>query len=172
MPLKLLPLLALLGTTLLLAGCNQSQHMQSAQSGAPAPIGTQNRITSALPSSYTLQIAPIVGAPEETVLPLIQRINAIAQSSGIPMSANGEPAPDLILKGYFSNLSEDKDIHVLYVWDIMDSSGRRVHRLRGEVKSINTLNQREDWSIITAQMMQNIADKTMKDYSDWIISHR
>lgn len=104
------------------------------------------------------------------MLPLMQRMNKIARSNDISILANGEPAPHLVLKGYLSNLTENKDIHVLYVWDILDQNGNRIHRLRGEERSTNTLNNREDWSVVTVKIMQNIADKTMKDYNDWISS--
>src|SRR5690606_13002824 len=74
-----------------------------------------------------LHIAPIVGAPVNVVTPLTHRINDDAKAKGIELAGNNDPGAAYVMKGYFSVLSEDNQTTVLYVWDVLDASGNRLH---------------------------------------------
>ncbi len=81
-----------------------------------------------------LHIAPIVGAPVNVVTPLTHRMNDDAKTKGIELAGNNDPSAAYVMKGYFSVLSEDNQTTVLYVWDVLDASGNRLHRIQGQEK--------------------------------------
>ncbi len=114
--------------------------------------------------NYKLFIAPIIGAPLEVVTPLSLRFDTIVKTQSITLAANMETDADYILKGYFSNLTENNQTTVLYVWDVMDKQGNRVHRLQGQEK----VSGKNGWSAVPATVMSKIADDTMADYFRWV----
>lgn len=114
--------------------------------------------------NYKLFIAPIIGASLEVVTPLSLRFDTIVKTQSITLAANMETDADYILKGYFSNLTENNQTTVLYVWDVMDKQGNRVHRLQGQEK----VSGKNGWSAVPATVMNKIADDTMADYFRWV----
>ena len=180
----------------LLAACNstesalnvQGTNQQSGQTTTPpagqadaaaTPVATApaQTTTTATPPTRTaslkpgkLYIAPIIGAPVSVVTPLTHRINDDARAKSIELAgANGTDAT-YVMKGYFSVLSEDNQTTVLYVWDVMDASGNRLHRIQGQEKVPGA--SADSWSIVPPSAMQSIADKTMQQYSTWLAANR
>ncbi len=117
-----------------------------------------------------LHIAPIVGAPVNVVTPLTHRMNDDAKAKGIALAGNNEPGAAYVMKGYFSVLSEDNQTTVLYVWDVLDASGNRLHRIQGQEKVPGAA--ADSWSVVPASAMQTIADRTMQEYSTWLAANR
>lgn len=113
---------------------------------------------------YKLFIAPIIGAPLEVVTPLSLRFDDVLKAQSIKMAANMETDADFVLKGYFSNLTENNQTTVLYVWDVMDKQGNRVHRLQGQ----ETTPGKNGWAAVPATVMSKIADDTLADYFRWV----
>ncbi len=145
----------------LLAACNstesalnvQGTNQQSGQTTTPpagqastgqtaAPVATPAQTTTpATPPTRTaslksgkLYIAPIIGAPVSVVTPLTHRINDDARAKGVELAGNNGTDAAYVMKGYFSVLSEDNQTTILYVWDVMDASGNRLHRIQGQEK--------------------------------------
>ena len=105
----------------------------SVSTPAQAPAGTtsttdRSTATAALPAVSRLQFAPIIGTPVEAAAPLTERLALRARERGIAIAPSGEPQT-YVRKGYFSALPEGKETTVVYVWDVLDSSGNRLHRI-------------------------------------------
>lgn len=178
-----------LSTMLLLAGllaaCNSTDSALNVQGAAQTPTSSAEQTTTATtPAAATsttparsatlkpgkLYIAPIIGAPVTVVTPLAHRINDDARAKGIELAGNNGTDATYVMKGYFSVLSEDNETTVLYVWDVMDASGNRLHRIQGQEKVPGA--SADSWSIVPASAMQSIADKTMQQYSSWLAANR
>jgi len=114
-----------------------------------------------------LQIAPIVGAPVEAAAPLTERLNLRARGSGIRLAGSTDTTATHVLKGYFSLLSEGKETTVIYVWDIYDPAGNRLHRISGQQKA-GPSNGAREWAAVSAQTMQAIADSTVDQLAAWL----
>ncbi|KAB2659561.1 hypothetical protein F9K94_05085 [Brucella tritici] len=173
-------------------GSNQSSGQSSGQTVTPAttpgtpatgaapvqPAGTTPPATttpaapqrSAALKPGKLHIAPIVGAPVNVVTPLTHRMNDDAKTKGIELAGNNDPSAAYVMKGYFSVLSEDNQTTVLYVWDVLDASGNRLHRIQGQEKVPGAA--ADSWSVVPASAMQAIADRTMQEYSTWLAANR
>ncbi|MCG7506560.1 hypothetical protein [Mesorhizobium retamae] len=139
--------------------------------GAPAATGTTPAPTpaqsAAVLSKTRLQIAPIVGASVEAATPLTQRLAARAKESGIAIAGSADQTATHVLKGYFSTISEGKDTTVIYVWDVYDPAGNRLHRINGQQKA-PTVNGAEGWAAVPPATMQAIADQTVGQLTSWL----
>jgi hypothetical protein len=148
---------------------NASSEAAAAQPGSALPSGSAPQPTppgaavAAVPGQTRLQFAPIVGTPVEAAGPLGERLALRARERGIPIARAGEPQSH-ILKGYFSALGEGKQTLVVYVWDILDASGNRLHRIQGQ----QAVPGGKGWDSVPASTMQGIADTTMQQLADWL----
>ncbi|MHA6686584.1 hypothetical protein [Mesorhizobium sp. A556] len=137
----------------------------------PPPTSTVSPAQSAAALARTrLQIAPIVGATVEAATPLTERLALRARERGITLAGSaGGQAPTLMLKGYFSVVSEGSDTTVIYVWDVYDPAGNRLHRINGQQKA-PSVKGAEGWPAVPPTTMQAVADSTVEQLAAWISS--
>ncbi len=186
MPSRSLATSVSLFAALALAACNSSSVLEpsaiapqpgAAASGA-AEVATGTVAQTPKPSAATvaavaartrLQIAPIVGAPVEAAAPLTERLNLRAREHGIRLAGSSDPvaAATHVLKGYFSTMTEGKETTVIYVWDVYDPSGNRLHRINGQAKTASA-NGAEGWAAVAPATMQSIADSTVDQFTTWL----
>ncbi|CCV15835.1 hypothetical protein [Mesorhizobium sp. STM 4661] len=137
-------------------------------SPAPAaPIPATSAQTAATLSKTRLQVAPIVGASVEAATPLTAELQTRAKQRGITLAGSTDQTATHVLKGYFSTMSEGKDTTVIYVWDVYDPSGNRLHRINGQQKAPSA-NGAEGWPAVAPATMQAIADQTIDQFAAWL----
>lgn len=124
---------------------------------AAAPAATSN--------GDTIRFLPIIGAPVQAVTPLSRQLGAEARAKGLTIKGADDPASKHILKGYFSAFSDAGKVNVVYVWDILDGGGNRLHRLQGQ-ESVPAKGS-EPWAAVPASLMQQIGSRTIDDYLAW-----
>lgn len=113
-----------------------------------------------------LRFAPIVGAPIAAATPLSQRLSALAKQKGIVLGTAGDTDNTHIMKGYFSALPDGNLTTIIYVWDILDPAGTRLHRIQGQEKVPG--GAADPWSSVPAATMEGIADKAINGYLAWV----
>ncbi|TKD15799.1 MAG: hypothetical protein E5W98_33445, partial [Mesorhizobium sp.] len=86
---------------------------------------------------------------------------------GITLAGSAGQTPTHVLKGYFSTMSEGKDTTVIYVWDVYDPAGNRLHRINGQQKA-PSVNGGEGWAAVAPETMQAIADQTIDQFATWL----
>jgi hypothetical protein len=157
----------------------QAQALQDGSTVSPAssdpPPGGQGQQQAAPQQSASLpppsstvgsiRFLPIIGAPVQAVTPLSRQLGAQARASGLTIRASGDNSTDHILKGYFSAFSDSGKVTVVYVWDVLDSAGTRLHRLQGQ-ESVPSSSQ-DPWAAVPAATMEGIAAKTISEYLNW-----
>lgn len=114
-----------------------------------------------------LQIAPLVGASVESATPLTERLNAKARERGITLVGSTDTSATHVLKGYFSVLTEGPDTTVVYVWDLYDPSGNRLHRINGQQKA-PSIKGAQGWAAVSPATMQAVADATIDQLAAWL----
>ncbi|RWE65493.1 hypothetical protein [Mesorhizobium sp.] len=141
---------------------------------APAPSPTPSTTASPRTSAQTaalaktrLQVAPIVGASVDAAAPLTAELQTRAKQRGLTLVGSTDQTATHVLKGYFSTMSEGKDTTVIYVWDIYDPSGNRLHRINGQQKA-PTVGSGEGWPAVAPATMQAIADQTIDQFAAWL----
>ena len=115
--------------------------------------------------SETIRFLPIIGAPVEAVTPLSKRLGAEARSGGLTIRSASDNSTKYILTGYFSAMNDNGKTTVVYVWDVLDSSGARMHRIQGQ-ETVSG-NAADPWAAVPARTMEGIASKTIRQYLDW-----
>ncbi|BCG78734.1 hypothetical protein [Mesorhizobium sp. 113-3-3] len=141
---------------------------------AGAPATTTPPLTSAQSAAILaktrLQIAPIVGASVEAATPLTAELQTRARQRGITLAGSADQTATHVLKGYFSAISEGKDTTVIYVWDVYDPSGNRLHRINGQMKapSVNSGAGADSWKGVSPATMQAIADQTIDQFAAFL----
>jgi hypothetical protein len=123
--------------------------------------------TAAILSKTRLQVAPIVGASVEAATPLTAELQSRAKQRGITLAGSTDQTATHVLKGYFSTMSEGKDTTVIYVWDVYDPAGNRLHRINGQQKA-PSFNGGEGWAAVAPATMQAIADQTIDQFAAWL----
>ncbi|MBZ9962299.1 hypothetical protein [Mesorhizobium sp. BR1-1-2] len=142
--------------------------------GAPATTTTSATPaqTAAILARTRLQIAPIVGASVEAATPLTAELQTRARQRGITLAGSADQAATHVLKGYFSVISEGKDTTVIYVWDVYDPSGNRLHRINGQQKAASANSGAngggDSWKAVAPATMQAIADQTIDQFAAWL----
>lgn len=132
---------------------------------ALAPAETPQ--VAAAPGAPSVRFAPVVGATVEASEPLSRQLAARARERGIGVSRD---SADYELKGYFSAISENGSTTVIYVWDVLDGAGNRVHRIQGQQRAPG--GAADGWSSVDAATMQAIADRTIDELSAWSASRQ
>ncbi|MBY3133109.1 hypothetical protein [Rhizobium laguerreae] len=140
------------------------------QPAPPAEAQQPQQIAALPPSSSsargnTVRFLPIIGAPVQAVTPLSRQLGAEARAHGLSIKSSNDASSDYILKGYLSAFSDDGRVTVVYVWDILDSGGGRLHRIQGQ-ESVPTA-AADPWAGVPASVMQQIASKTIAEFSSW-----
>ncbi|MDP9590893.1 UNVERIFIED_ORG: hypothetical protein J2W19_003468 [Shinella zoogloeoides] len=113
----------------------------------------------------TIRFLPIIGAPVQAVTPLSKRLGTEARSSGLTIRSASDTSANHILKGYFSAMNDAGKTTVIYVWDVLDGSGARLHRIQGQERVDGT--QSDPWAAVPPRTMEAIAQKTIRQYLDW-----
>ena len=113
----------------------------------------------------TVRFLPIIGAPVEAVTPLSKRLGAEARTNGLTIRSASDNSSKYILKGYFSAMNDNGKTTVVYVWDVLDGSGARLHRIQGQESVSGTAS--DPWAAVPARTMEGIAQKTIRQYLDW-----
>jgi hypothetical protein len=164
-----LRLMALFGILALVSACTATETtLQTAADGAvPA---TAEPVQAATVASGTITIAPVIGAPLSAVSPLSRRLGVGAKERKITLVASSAGTADLTLRGYFSAFVEDGDTSVIYVWDVLDAQGNRVHRIQGTRRSGNAATPAEPWASVQPAVMEAVADDTLNQLALWLNS--
>ncbi|MGT2467323.1 hypothetical protein ACVOMV_24125 [Mesorhizobium atlanticum] len=145
----------------------------TAPAPSPAPSTTASPAPSRTPAQTAalaktrLQVAPIVGASVDVAAPLTAELQSRAKQRGLTLVGSTDQTATHVLKGYFSTMSEGKDTTVIYVWDIYDPSGNRLHRINGQQKA-PSVGSSEGWSAVAPATMQAIADQTIDQFAAWL----
>lgn len=174
----------LLVCLLVLTGCNtgsftegirpqtslQTNQPNSSQTSnnetAFAPQGQPNQQRASLKPISPVTFLPVTGAPQSTVSTLASSIRAAAQKDNIPIVVSADQGARYQIKGYFSALSEGNNTLLVYVWDVLDLNGNRVHRISGQERAGSSSG--DPWASIDESVIARVAKITMADLRSWM----
>lgn len=164
MLMRLFTILAVLAG-LAAAGCNSTESTLQPTTGDTAANVDSNEPEAMIPG-VRIAIAPVVGAPVEPVAVLTKRLSLRAKERGLRLVRSTEGTETHVLKGYFSAFVEGSATTVIYVWDILDMGGNRLHRFQGQENT--PANSASDaWASVPPETMERIADQTAQALAAW-----
>jgi hypothetical protein len=153
----------------LLSACN-TQNTLSPGTGNPgvnSPIsGVQQIQPPAQQIDARVAVAPVVGTTVTAASELARRLSTDAQARGLKFVPSDESGATHILKGYFSAFGEDGKTTVVFVWDLLDPQGNRLHRIQGQ-ETVAANGGADPWSVVPPETMQAIADRTIDALVPW-----
>ena len=135
--------------------------------GEPARTSPTTEAAALTPASggESIRFLPIIGAPVEAVTPLSRQLGAQARANGLTIKSSSDNTSRYILKGYFSAVADGGKTTVIYVWDVLDGSGARLHRIQGQDSVAATA--KDPWAAVPAGTMEAIAQRTIEEYLSW-----
>ena len=89
---------------------------------------------------------------------------ALAQSVPIVVSVND--GAQYQIKGYFSALSDTGGTTLVYVWDVLDRNGTRIHRISGQERT--GASGGDPWNAIDDSLIDQVAQSTMSSLRTWM----
>lgn len=118
-----------------------------------------------------IRFAPIVGSTVEAVTPMSRRISLRAKEAGMVIVPADDPGQTHLIKGYFSALPDAGQTTVIYVWDILDGAGDRMHRIQGQETVSGEPDPAAPWAAVPADVMERIGDRMMGELTAWLAAH-
>ncbi|MCX5481162.1 hypothetical protein OSH08_19335 [Kaistia geumhonensis] len=129
------PVWALLAMAALgLSACGSGEGISgAAQSMANAAIPPISATPPSVPLSQAkFAFAPVTGAPATVLTNISAELGKEAFAQQVSLVPVDDPAATYIVKGYLSAVGDASGTIVVYVWDVFDRSGKRVHRISGQ----------------------------------------
>lgn len=147
---------------------NQPATASAAPVPSPAPAAQGKVQNAALIAAARIQFAPIVGTSVDAATALSERLAIRARERGMTLTGSTDTTTTHVLKGYFTPLTEGKQTTIIYVWDVYDPSGNRIHRISGQQKAPSKGG--EGWQSVSPETMRTIADATIDQMAAWLSS--
>lgn len=133
------------------------------QATALAPV--QDPAQAALPQVPAVAFLPVTGAPQSAVTQLASAMRNAAQAYAVPVVISVDRGARYQVKGYFSALNDGSGTVLVYVWDILDANGVRVHRISGQERGSAAAG--DPWAGIDDNVIARVADSTMNNLRSW-----
>ncbi|MEX6505751.1 hypothetical protein [Jiella sp. M17.18] len=125
-----------------------------------APAAASTRLASTA-KPYEVQFLPIVGTPERQAELLARALSQESAAAGVQIRPAAGPKSNVRLKGYFAAYDDGGSTTLNYVWDVLDPSDKRVHRIQGQEHLKGTAS--DPWSLVTAETLRDVARKTLQE---------
>lgn len=150
-----------------LAGCESNNALLANNDGtAPQTQLTTPAPQSAATQSASMEIAPIIGAPENVAKDLQAQLAASIERNNMTVARGPSGKGEYVLRGYIVAAREKAGAKISYIWDVTDQAGKRAHRITGEETASGSA-ATDPWSAVNAQVIQNISDKTAQQIATW-----
>jgi hypothetical protein len=157
-----------------LAACQAADGKREAPDAAPlaapvvkAPPEATRPAPPPIPAAQALfSFETLLGVPTVKADTLAQGIGSYARASNLTLVRRGDPTATYRVLGFLSAVGGTGDTTVSYVWDIMDTSGNRVHRITGV--EIAGKGEGDPWTGVNDQVINAIAARTVEAIHAWV----
>jgi hypothetical protein len=117
-------------------------------------------------STLRMEFAPVVGATLAAATPLSRRLSQLAAERGIEIVSGAAAPGDYLVKGYLSAIADGNDTIVIFVWDVVDATGTRLHRIQGQER-VAARAGADPWLSVPNATMEQIAARTITEIESW-----
>lgn len=146
------------------AGGQLQQQTVLANTNVQTPSVTQQ--VASLDTSKAMTFLPFEGAPQSKASSLTRSLNSSAQTNGLAILPATRAGAKYRVKGYFSALNDGNGTLLVYVWDVVDGSGKRLHRINGRERTGTT--KTDPWQAITDAEIERVAQDTTARLKTWV----
>ena len=146
---------------------------QNLDNGATDALPPANKIASQQPSniyqvpasSTIMTFEPMVGAPKRVARELSSALGLRIAQHALPVVARSDSSATHRIKGYFTAEKSGNDCLVSYVWDIFDTSGKRINRVTGSQRT--TMVSADPWDSVKGDVLDKVAVDTAAKLKSW-----
>ena len=132
---------------------------------SPKSLGTLGKPA---PTSdvVTFALDPITNAPGDMIYAFEDALKAKAPTRQLKFVAANESTADYRLKAYLSAVGDYSGGLVLYVVDVFDNNGTRLHRISGQINAGGTLS--DTWEVFTGtDVVVKAAQEVIDALGNW-----
>ncbi len=164
----ILRLAAVCGLAALIAACAP---VEAPRLGSGPPVlspKTLKTLSKPTPTSadVTFALEPITNAPGDMVYAFEDTLKAQAPTRQLKITEGADPSADYRLKAYLSAVGDYSGTLMIYVVDIFDKSGARIHRISGQITAGGSLS--DPWmNIKDTGVVTKAANEAVDALSNW-----
>jgi hypothetical protein len=158
---------ALIVLALVLAACAAAQPRlgpgppviapKGALSLGPAPVKGQ---------AVSFAVSTVTAIPGTFAFILQDELKAFAASRNLVVITDDDPTATYQVKGYISAIGDANRVMLVYVWDVFDASGNRLHRFSGQEPAGK--GSVDPWTAVTKEVIRDAARETVDALAEWI----
>ena len=144
-----------------MAGCTTSKFEQTPPAGGTsvtAPVRGE---------AARFAFAPIEGVPVPVLQAMSNALNQQAVANRVNVVPASDPAAVYTVRGYLSAVAEGPNAKLVYVWDVVDRQGARLHRVTGQEMG-GAFRNNDPWTGIGMTNISEAARKTMESLAAWV----
>jgi len=130
------------------------------------PTAQPEQQVASLDTGNAVTFLPFEGAPASKTGSLTRALNVSGQSTGLAILPATRSGAKYKVKGYFSALNDGTGTMLVYVWDVVDASGKRLHRINGRERS--NITRTDPWQAITDKELERVAADTTSRLKTWV----
>ncbi|MTI43629.1 hypothetical protein JM93_02855 [Roseibium hamelinense] len=150
-----------------LAACQSSpQPPSSVGPGGPVPTVAPPATVRAEDATFAFE--PFTGAPGNIADELSESIGEQARRQGLTLVRRVGAQATYRVNGYLSAAGEPSSATVFYVFDVVDSSGRRLKRISGTERTSGTAG--DPWQAVDGRTLDRIANRSVVELEAWLNS--
>ncbi|MEP2744261.1 hypothetical protein [Bauldia litoralis] len=144
----------------LLAGCNTTQFAPGASQPSVKPPVTG--------SAAVFAFAPVDGVPIQILQALSAALNREASAQRLNVVPNNNPSRVYEVRGFVSAVADGQSTRLVYVWDVVDNKGARLHRITGQQAGGRATG--DPWTGIGNETVNLAARQTIAELLKWVDS--
>jgi hypothetical protein len=152
----------------LLAGCSNGGLLETPSLDATkAPEPAQVRVAEGKPVAQVVAFRAPLGPPDDVGAELTRQLDQTAAEQSVALIVDGAGRADHMLRGYVTAMRRGPQVNVTWLWDVLDTSGKRLTRISGDEMLKGSVNANQPWSAVTPAVSRVIAQRTMAQYLQW-----
>ncbi len=156
-------LAALLCAIVLAAGCQTSSRFEP-----PPGTGAGTSVVAPVKGAAAkFAFAPIEGVPVPILQAMSNALNQEAAQKRVNVVPATDPSAVYTVRGYLSAVAEGQNAKLVYVWDVVDRQGTRLHRATGQEIG-GAFRNGDPWTGIGMANINEAARKTMDSLANWV----
>jgi hypothetical protein len=155
---------------LVTAGCMSMESAPKVFGEGPAVMGPgQLKVLGAAPvkgADIPVAVEPLTGAPAEELYAMEDAMKAIAPSRQLKLVAADDKTAVYRMKGYISAVGDATNVLLVYVWDVSDAAGNKLHRISGQQRAKGS--STDPWAGVSQRDVSEAARETIDALAAWL----
>lgn len=164
-----LPIVLIIASGLALTACTSAALLPTPGTGAPTlgPIAaTKMKAAPVKGDAARFAFAKITGAPGDLLTVLSDSLNKEAKARKLNIVPEDDTTATYRVRGYVSAVGGPSGTLLVYVFDVLDNRGVRIHRISGQQLGAGASS--DPWGGIKETTVKTAAEHAIDDLAAWV----